>query len=114
MEKWNERAEIAEILRRHETQPYGRPLSNRLSDLIFDGIMTHDPRQDGNPDPDSLRYLSTVIEVYMLEGAIIVYSPNDQAQRPPPETPGWLQESLTDYLNRPTAWRDGDSLQRPD
>jgi len=40
-------------------------------------------------------------------------SPNDQAQRPPPETPGRLQQSLTNYLNRPTAQRGGGSLQRP-
>ncbi len=38
--------------------------------------------------------------------------PNDQAQRPPPETPGRLQQSLTNYLNRPTAQRGGGSLQR--
>src|SRR5881296_2018346 len=31
----------------------------------------------------------------------------DQAQRPPPETPGRLQESLKNYLNRPTAQRGG-------
>jgi hypothetical protein len=37
---------------------------------------------------------------------------NDQAQRPPPETPGRLQQSLTNYLNRPTAQRGGGSLQR--
>jgi hypothetical protein len=28
---------------------------------------------------------------------------NDHAQRPPPETPGRLQRSLTNFLNRPTA-----------
>ena len=39
---------------------------------------------------------------------------NYQAQRWPPETPGPLQESLTNYLNRPTAQRGGGSLQRPD
>jgi len=39
-------------------------------------------------------------------------SPNDQAQRPPPETPGRLQPSLPNYLNRPTAQRGGGSLQR--
>ena len=33
--------------------------------------------------------------------------PNDQAQRPPPETPGRLQESLPNYPNRPTAQRGG-------
>jgi hypothetical protein len=38
--------------------------------------------------------------------------PNDQAQRPPPETPGRLQRSRTNYLNRPTAQRGGGSLQR--
>jgi len=38
--------------------------------------------------------------------------PNDQAQRPPPEPPDRLQESLTNYLNRPTAQRGGSSLQR--
>jgi hypothetical protein len=41
------------------------------------------------------------------------WRPNDQAQRPPPETPGRLQQSLTNYLNRPTAQRGGGSLQRP-
>ncbi len=39
----------------------------------------------------------------------ILYSlsspPNDQ--RPPPETPGRLQESQTNYPNRPTAQRGG-------
>ena len=35
-----------------------------------------------------------------------------QAQRPPPETPGRLQQSLTNHLNRPTAQRGGGSLQR--
>ena len=35
-----------------------------------------------------------------------------QAQRPPPETPGRLQQSRTNYLNRPTAQRGGGSLQR--
>lgn len=40
-------------------------------------------------------------------------SPNDRAQRPPQETAGRLQESLTNYLNRPTAQRRGGSLQRP-
>jgi len=39
--------------------------------------------------------------------------PDDQAQRPPPETPGRLQESLTNYLNRPSAQRGGGALQRP-
>jgi hypothetical protein len=39
-------------------------------------------------------------------------SPNDQALRPPPETPGRLQQSRTNYLNRPTAQRGGGSLQR--
>ena len=38
--------------------------------------------------------------------------PNDQAQRPPSETPGRLQQSLPNYLNRPTAQRGGGSLQR--
>ena len=38
--------------------------------------------------------------------------PNDQAQRPPPETPGRLQQSLTNCPNRPTAQRGGGSLQR--
>jgi hypothetical protein len=33
--------------------------------------------------------------------------PNDQAQRPPPETPGRLKQSLPNYLNRPTAQRGG-------
>ena len=37
---------------------------------------------------------------------------NDQAQRPPPETPGRLQQSLPNYLNRSTARRGGGSLQR--
>jgi transposase len=37
-------------------------------------------------------------------------SPNDQAQRPPPETPGRLQQSRPNYLNRPTAQRGGGSL----
>ena len=37
---------------------------------------------------------------------------NDQAQRPPPETPVRLQQSLTNYLNRSTAQRGGGSLQR--
>jgi hypothetical protein len=37
---------------------------------------------------------------------------NDQAQRPPPETPGRLQQSRANYLNRPTAQRGGGSLQR--
>jgi hypothetical protein len=37
---------------------------------------------------------------------------NDQAQRPPPETPGRLQQSLTNYPNRPTDQRGGGSLQR--
>ena len=34
-------------------------------------------------------------------------TPNDQAQRPPPETPGRLQLSLPNYPNRPTAQRGG-------
>jgi hypothetical protein len=42
----------------------------------------------------------------------VVERPNDQAQRPPPETPGRLQESRTNYLNRPPAQRGGGSLQR--
>jgi hypothetical protein len=37
---------------------------------------------------------------------------NDQAQRPPPETPGRLQQPLTNCPNRPTAERGGGSLQR--
>jgi len=38
------------------------------------------------------------------EGAVS----NAQGQRPPPpETPGRLQESLTNYPNRPTAQRGG-------
>jgi hypothetical protein len=41
-------------------------------------------------------------------------APNDQAQRPPPETPGRLQQSLTNHLNRSTAQRGGGSLQRID
>ena len=40
-----------------------------------------------------------------------IYVP-DQAQRPPPETPGRLQQSRTNYPNRPTAQRGGGSLQR--
>jgi hypothetical protein len=39
------------------------------------------------------------------------FSPNDQAQRPPPETPRRLQQSLPNYLNRSTA-QGGGSLQR--
>jgi hypothetical protein len=38
---------------------------------------------------------------------------NDKAERPPPETPGRLQESLTICLNRPTVKRGGGSLQHP-
>jgi hypothetical protein len=38
---------------------------------------------------------------------------NVQAQPPPPETPGRLQESLTNYPDRPTAQRGGGSPQRP-
>jgi len=37
---------------------------------------------------------------------------NDQAQRPPPETPGRLQQSRTNYPNRPTDKRGGGSMQR--
>jgi hypothetical protein len=37
----------------------------------------------------------------------------DQVERPPPETLGRLQESLTNYPNRPTAQRGDGSLQRP-
>jgi|SoiMethySBSTD1v2_1073268.scaffolds.fasta_scaffold1429756_2 hypothetical protein len=44
--------------------------------------------------------------------SIHCFLPNDQAQRLPPETPGWPQESLTNYPNRPTAQRGGGSLQR--
>jgi len=44
---------------------------------------------------------------------VLILPPNDQAQRPPPETPGRLQQSRTNYLNRPTAQRGGGSLQRP-
>jgi hypothetical protein len=36
---------------------------------------------------------------------------NDQAQRPPPETPDRLQQSLTNYVSRPPAQRGGASLQ---
>jgi hypothetical protein len=39
--------------------------------------------------------------------------PNAQAHRPPPKTFGRLQQSLTNYPNRPTALRGGGSLQRP-
>jgi hypothetical protein len=42
----------------------------------------------------------------------VLLRPNDQAQRPPPETPGRLQQSLTNYPNRRTAQRGGGSLQR--
>jgi hypothetical protein len=38
--------------------------------------------------------------------------PNDQAQRSQPETPGRLQQSRPNYLNRPPAQRGGGSLQR--
>jgi hypothetical protein len=41
------------------------------------------------------------------------HAPNDQAQRPPPETPGRLQQSLTNWLNHPPAQRGGGSLQHP-
>ena len=41
----------------------------------------------------------------------LLIAPN-AAQRPPPETPGRLQQSRTNYLNRPTAQRGGGSLQR--
>jgi hypothetical protein len=34
-------------------------------------------------------------------------SPNDQAQRPPPETPVRLQQSLANYPHRPTEKRGG-------
>jgi hypothetical protein len=46
------------------------------------------------------------------EHGSFISSSNDRAQRPPPETPGPLQQSLTNYLNRPTAQRRGGSLQR--
>jgi len=46
------------------------------------------------------------------EGLMPMLPANDQAQRPPPETPGRLQESRTKYLNRPTARQGGGSLQR--
>jgi len=39
-------------------------------------------------------------------------TPNDQTQRPSQETPGRLQESLTNYQNGSTAQRSGDSLER--
>jgi hypothetical protein len=43
-----------------------------------------------------------------------MFSSKDHAQLPPLETPGRLQESLTSYPNRPTAQRNGGSLQLPD
>jgi len=43
----------------------------------------------------------------------IILVPIDQAQRPPPETPGRLEKPLTNYPNRPTAKRSGGSLLRP-
>ena len=36
--------------------------------------------------------------------------PNDPAQQLPPETPGRLQESVTNYPNGPAAQRGGGSL----
>jgi hypothetical protein len=33
-------------------------------------------------------------------------------QQPPPETPGRLEQSLTNYPNRPTAKRGAGSLDR--
>jgi hypothetical protein len=54
-------------------------------------------------------------EAWMMESSTRLaetHRQNDQAQRPPPETPGWLQQSRTNYLNRPTAQRGGGSLQR--
>lgn len=51
-------------------------------------------------------------ELDMMRKYVDAETPNDQAQRPPPETPGRLQQSRTNYPNRPTAQRGGGSLQR--
>ena len=48
----------------------------------------------------------------MCCGVFNDWSPNDQAQRPPPETPGRLQKSRPNYLNRPPAQRGGRFAQR--
>jgi hypothetical protein len=45
-------------------------------------------------------------------GRQLAVKPNDQAQRPPPETPGRLQESLTNCLNHSPEKRGGGSLER--
>jgi hypothetical protein len=42
----------------------------------------------------------------------VIIAAYDETQRPPPETPGRLQQSLTNYPNRPTAERGGGSLHR--
>jgi hypothetical protein len=52
------------------------------------------------------------VSIKMSHAAWHGMTPNNQAQRPPPETPGRLQESLTNYPNGPTAKRGGGSLQR--
>jgi hypothetical protein len=67
------------------------------------------PQKD-DTDPDDSDDCDWVLIHLKLDS---VSWPNDQAQRPPPETPGRLQQSRTNYLNRPTAQRGGGSLQRP-
>jgi len=50
---------------------------------------------------------SQILDLGRLTATDASMMPNDQAQRPPPETPGRLQQSRTNYLNRPTAQRGG-------
>ena len=59
-------------------------------------------QQKANHDPRSLVHACAFTDLEMLSSPS-----NDQAQRPPPETLGRLQQSRTIYLNRPTAQRGG-------
>jgi hypothetical protein len=54
--------------------------------------------------------MATATMIIRWDFFITAMRSNAKAQRPPPETPGRLQESLKNYLNRPTALRGGGSL----
>ena len=98
-----------------------RPGCNRGSAPHTDENTKESERAGQDADKDSLIHiLAGVVGGLsgLLIGAIglLIWSvrmmPNAQAQRPPPETPVRLQQSLTNYLNRSTDRQGGGSLQR--
>src|SRR5262245_48555377 len=94
---------------------YKTKLSNH-SVTVFpwrEGSLRNQPSRHETPSSIRAANAPTTNDLLRVIRCIRVMPPNDKAQRPPPETPGRLQESLTNHPNRPAAQRGGGSLPRP-